>query len=96
MKAIAIVLISSVMLFSNLSAFAAANKEGQNAQSIQRWVGIPATQLVKALGKPSYTSSQNGRLTYDYVREPQHAGPIPTYQFLVGRNGKVTAARISL
>ncbi len=97
MKAIALVLISSVLLFSSISVFAATNTmQQQNVQSIHRWLGKPATQLIKKLGKPSYTSSTDGRLTYDYVREPQHVGPIPTYQFVLGRNGKVIAATIAL
>ena len=69
----------------------------QNVQSVQQWVGKPATQVIKSLGDPSYTSKgKHGRWTYNYVREPQHVGPIPTYQFIIGRNGDVAAASLIL
>ena len=115
MKASALFLLSGVMLFSGLSAFAYSTHDPimghtsnttmaaltiptrQDAQSIQRWVGDPATQVMKSLGEPSYTSTTaGGRLIYDYVQEPQHVGPIPTDQFVISRSGKVAAVRISL
>lgn len=92
MKAIAFFIFSGVMLVSSVSAFAME----QTVQSIQQWVGKPSTQVVKTLGEPNYTSAtKHGRLIYDFVQEPQHVGPIGTYQFVVGRNGKVAAATLT-
>lgn len=95
MKAIAIFFFSGAMLVSSISAFAMKQME-QNVQSVQQWVGKPATQLVKTLGEPNYTSTaKHGRLIYDFVQERQHVGPIVTYQFIIGRNGKVAAATLN-
>jgi hypothetical protein len=93
MKAIAFFFLSAVMLLVySVSAFAME----QNVQSIQQWVGKPASQVVKTLGKPNYTSTtKHGRLIYDFVQEPQHVGPIGTYQFVIGRNGKVASATLT-
>ena len=99
MKAIAAYLLLAAMLLSAMSAFAyspSANRTEASIQAYRQWVGKSATQLVKALGQPDYTSAgKNGRLIYDYVREPQHVGPIATYQFVIGSNKKVDAARLS-
>jgi outer membrane protein assembly factor BamE (lipoprotein component of BamABCDE complex) len=97
MKAISVLIFSGIFLFAGLSVFANTNSMQQKAQQpIQYWIGKPATQLVKALGRPSYTSyTKHDRLAYDYVQEPQHVGPIPTYQFVIGHSGKVTSASVS-
>jgi outer membrane protein assembly factor BamE (lipoprotein component of BamABCDE complex) len=94
MKAIAFFsLLIGAILVSSVSAFAME----QNIQPIQQWVGKPATQVVKALGEPSYTSTtKHGRLIYDFVQEPQHVGSIGTYQFVIGQNGKVVSANLAL
>jgi hypothetical protein len=66
-------------------------------QPLNQWVGKPLSQLIQTYGEPNYTSvMKNGRFVYDFVREPQHVGPIPTYQFIVGRNKTITTARLIL
>jgi len=93
MKAFAFLFISAAMLVS-ISAF--AMQQNLPVQPLKQWVGKPATQVVKALGEPNYTSTtMHGRLIYDFVQEPQHVGPIGTYQFVIGQNGKVTAATLT-
>ena len=105
---IAAMLVSSLSAFAydrdlkvsqgaNLTMGAAKSGAMQNIASMQHWVGKRATQLIKVLGDPSYASvGKNGRMTYDFVQEPQHVGPIPTYQFIIGRDGNVAAERLIL
>jgi hypothetical protein len=65
--------------------------------SVQQWVGKPVRQLIGALGEPSYTSVTSGGLkVYDFVREPQHVGPVDTYQFVIARSGKIISAALTL
>jgi len=99
MKAITISLLMSVMLLAAASAFASSASTmsaQQNVQAYRQWIGKPVTQVVKALGEPTYSfANKNGGLTYNYVHGPQHVGPVLTYQFVVGPNKKVDSARLS-
>jgi hypothetical protein len=99
MKAIAVSLISAAMLVCGLSAFAYSmtpNTTEQNLQAYRHWIGRSTAQMSATLGKPSYTSTDKaGRRVYDYVVEPQHVGPVPTYQFAIGTGGKVSSASLS-
>jgi len=37
---------------------------------------------------PNWSKLSVSPATYDYVQEPQHVGPVPTYQFVIGQNGE--------
>lgn len=96
MKAVAVFFLSAAMLIGFGASAFAVEQSVRLIRPVQQWVGKPATQVVKALGEPSYTSTTNhGRLVYDFVQEPQHVGPIGTYQFVIGPNGKVAAATLT-
>ena len=98
MKALLVSVLSIAMLASAMFAFAfsVGATTQQNLQVYREWVGKSAAQMVTALGKPSYTSTdKSGRRTYDYVLEQQRAGPVLTYQFVIGADKKVDTARQS-
>jgi len=95
MKAFTVFLVSAALLLVSVAAFAATdNRPIQNEQILNRWIGKPVTQILQSLGQPAFTSRAGGRQLYDYVVAPQHVGPIETYQFIIGTNGKVDAASV--
>jgi len=96
MKASIILVLTIAMLAAGVTAFASSALSGTPALSpsvVSQWIGKPAQQLIKTFGDPSYSSRQkNGAELYDYVVQPQHVGAIPTYQFVIGRDGNVVSA----
>jgi len=99
MRTIAILLLSTAMIVTALSAFAStgvSNATSLNPKTIRQWIGKSASQLISTFGSPSYTSdSTSGRMVYDYVVNPQHVGAIPTYEFVIGRDGNVASVTTS-
>ena len=99
MKAIAISILSIAMFVSAVFAFAysgSATTAKQSLQGYHQWIGKSAAQMIRAIGQPSYSSTdKNGSLTYDYVLEQQRAGPVVTYQFVIGSTKKVDTEKLS-
>ncbi len=95
MKALVVFLLSAALLLTSVAAFASIeNRPIQTERNISHWIGKPVSQILELLGQPTTTSRGGGRLIYDYVVAPQHVGPIETYQFAVGPNGKVDTAKV--